>query len=99
MIDVKEAVRIAFENFKNLYESMEYRNLKLEEVEIFPDDKYWTITLGYDAPKAKGPKPQGLATLFPEIQKREYKEFKIDAESGRMLSMKIRVPWIEPSKP
>lgn len=99
MIDVKQAVQIAIENFENLYGEMKYQDLKLEEVEISPDEKHWTITLGYDTPKIKGPKPQGLATLFSELQKREYKEFKIDAESGRMLSMRIRVPWIEPSRP
>lgn len=96
MIDVKEAVRIATEGFKNLYGETGYKALKLEEVEITPDERYWIITLGYNIPEVEGYNPP-FPSLFPKAS-REYKEFKIDAESGRLLSMKIRVPWTERSR-
>jgi hypothetical protein len=83
MIEVKQAAEVAFVYFNDLYKG-KYYNLALEEVELSNDEKYWFITLGYNPP----------ATGFAEITgagiKREYKQFKIDSTTGKVISMKIR---------
>ena len=48
MIEVKEAVKIAMNYFKEIVPD-KYDYLRLEEVELSDDNKYWFITLGYNA--------------------------------------------------
>ena len=85
MIDVKQASKLAIEYFTTLFEN-KYSNLTLEEVEVSEDGKYWYITLGYDIDKPFS------VTLPLRKTGREYKRFKIDVESGKVLSMQIRKP-------
>jgi hypothetical protein len=79
MINVKEAVKKAAEYFTDLYHD-EFCNVLLEEVEL--TDGYWLITLGYDRPPVL---PQ-----FAEKGPRAFKVFKVDSETGEVISMKIR---------
>ncbi|NBC16918.1 MAG: hypothetical protein GVY18_06320 [Bacteroidetes bacterium] len=83
MIDVKEAVQIAIDYFNDLYEDQNYENLLPEEVEYDEDKDLWRITLGYS--KTVGLEKSGI-TFNP----RHYKVFEINAETGKVLSMKIR---------
>ena len=82
MLDVKEAAQKASEYFATLYTDEGIHSVQLEEVEISDDGKYWLITLSY-------PMPGQLPTIDPN-HKRKYKVFKIDAETGQVVSMKIR---------
>ena len=52
----------------------------VEEVEQL--DGHWLITLGYDAP--------GIVSAFGGKENRDYKTFKVDRETGEVVSMKIR---------
>jgi hypothetical protein len=54
-------------------------NPVVEEVELDDTDRYWLITLGYQAPGA-----------FPFAGSKEYKVFKVDSYTGEVVSMKIR---------
>jgi hypothetical protein len=76
MIDVRIAAEKASEYFASLYPGNSYSNLRLEEVELTEDEKYWLITLSY--------MDQHM------IPRREYKSFKIDAQTGKVQAMKIR---------
>lgn len=80
MLDVKEAAQKASEYFAALYADQGVSKVQLEEVELSDDGKYWMITLGYPV---QGP-------LFTVPPKRQYKVFKIDANTGEVKSMKIR---------
>jgi hypothetical protein len=51
-------------------------DVSVEEAELSEDERFWLITLGYEFAPFGGPK--------------EYKVFKVDAQSGEVLSMKIR---------
>lgn len=82
MLDVKEAAQRASEYYAALYSQEAAANVRLEEVELSDDDQYWLITLSYPRP--------GLEALFGDNGKREYKQFKIEASTGKVLSMKIR---------
>jgi len=90
MIDVKEAAKSAAEYFANLYKPGTYTDLQLEEVELTEDEKYWLITLSY------GPgDPTQLGQLanilnLPSSGPRKYKQFRIDAENGKVHAMTIR---------
>ena len=82
MIDVRQAAHLASQYFAGLYEGPAVSGAQLEEVEITEDEKYWLITLSYPLTEA--------TALLNFNYKRKYKVFKIDAETGEVLSMKIR---------
>lgn len=51
-IDVKAAVSVAIGYLKFLQDTIsnKLQNVRLEEVELSEDKRYWLITLGYDVP-------------------------------------------------
>ena len=81
MLDVKEAARKAAEYFTALYSDNAPAHVRLEEVELTDDGQYWLITLSY--PRS------GLSQIIGDGP-REYKLFKIRADTGEVKSMKIR---------
>ena len=85
MLDVKEATQVALSYFEDLYGEDAFSNVLLEEVEREEDDDtpYWLITIGFTETKSGGP----MSAL---ASNRRYKRFKVDAETGEVLSMKIR---------
>jgi hypothetical protein len=87
MIDVKEAARIAAEYFAGLYDASTYSDLQLEEVALTDDEKYWLITLSYGYGE-----PTEVSKLLnlPGGRPRKFKQFKLDAETGKVQSMTIR---------
>lgn len=106
MLDVKEAAKLASENLVSLLGQDSISSMRLEEVELAKentwalegtedvhphesgqrmdvwDSSYWLITLSY-LPAKSNP-------LIPGEQQRQYKIFKIDAETGDLVAMKIR---------
>ena len=81
MLSVKDDAARAAEYFRQLYGS-QFGNVLIEEVEqrLEGASTYWYITLGYDVD----------LVLFGARPHRAYKIFKINAETGDILSMKIR---------
>lgn len=79
MIDVKEAVKNAREFFGSLCTNADLAQVRLEEVELSDDESLWMITLSYPNFESWDPLPT-----------RSYRLFTIDANSGRVISMKIR---------
>ena len=78
MIPVKDAIFKAVEYPKWLLDNERASQLRLEEVETRSDG--WAITLSM---------PQINSFGFPS-QRREYKTFIVDGQTGEVLSMKIR---------
>lgn len=87
MIDVKEATQQVLAYFEELYDDKDFGNILLEEVERTEEDGtvYWHITIGFTEPEKgmRGP-------LGPLPAQRRYKRFKINAETGEVVAMKIR---------
>jgi hypothetical protein len=81
MLDVKEAAHRASDYFLSLYGGEGSSGVRLEEVELTDDGRYWLITLSHPI---RDDAPWELAT------RREYKLFTIDATTGEVKSMKIR---------
>jgi hypothetical protein len=79
MISVKEAAEKAAEYFTDLYHN-QFTNVLLEEAER--TGRNWLINLGYDRPSNL---PQ-----FARKGPRAFKVFKVDGETGEVISMKIR---------
>jgi hypothetical protein len=92
MIDVKEAAKRAAEYFANLYDHSTYSDLQLEEVELTEDEKYWLITLSYALSQGSTGSLNKVAEILnmPTSGQRKYKQFKIDAENGKVHAMTIR---------
>ncbi len=81
MIDIKDAVTTARENFDKLYQGGALGEVLLEEAELSEDEKFWLVTFSFDwQPNS------GTASLGPGD--RRYKVLRIDAQEGRMISMK-----------
>ena len=65
------------------------QGLRLEETELSENRKHWLITLGFDRPVGNHLDPL-QAVLANKRYERDYRIFKIDAETGEVQSMKIR---------
>ena len=92
-IDVKEAVRLAKEFAASLLEPEKISNLGLEAVERTEDGHHWLVTLGFSRPwatarRSESPLDQVLPFRGPQPD-REYKVFKVDAESGDVVAMQV----------
>ncbi len=81
MVDGKQVVAKAMEYVKAVYDSSQVVDLMLDEVERSEDGKHWFVTLGFT------PREAGSAGGTHE---RTFKVLKIVAETGEVLSMKIR---------
>lgn len=91
-IGVKEAVLAAQKYIRQAYPEG-LIGLRLEEVEMSDDERYWYITLGFsriDEPVPLDAISSIDAMIAGRQTVREYKVFKIDAKTGKVLSMKIR---------
>ncbi|NEQ36783.1 MAG: hypothetical protein F6K40_11040 [Okeania sp. SIO3I5] len=85
-IDVRGALLAAKKYLQSLRGLLEYeiKDLRLEEVELSEDRKYWLITLGFLTITP------GEEESFFSKKERDYKVFKINAETSEVESMKIR---------
>lgn len=89
MLDVKEATQVALSYFEDLYGEDAFSNVLLEEVERDEEDgtPYWFITIGFTNRRGiDSSSPLSPITSAP----RRYKRFKINAETGEVVAMKIR---------
>jgi hypothetical protein len=92
--DVRAAAKAAvnyIQSFQDLLGNLE--NLRLEEVELSEDRKYWLITLGFDINNNSEVDENPLFPITEGTkQERQYKLIKVDTVSGQVQSMKIRNP-------
>lgn len=75
MIDAKQAAKLAAQYLEDILDRRP-DGLEVEEIELSENELYWLITLGYD--------------VDPMGRTRNYKVFKILADTGEVVSMKIR---------
>lgn len=92
MISAKEAVARAAEYMREMYAN-EAKDLRVEEIELTGDGETWLVTMGFWEFLPVPPPVNALAALS-QIENRKvrrtYKQLAIQAESGEVLSMKIR---------
>ena len=85
MIGVKDAVKIAFQLFQELYDTRKFEDILLEEVEMAQDRSAWLVTVGF---YRRMPSVNLVESIGSKKYIRTYKTFHIDAASGEMISMK-----------
>lgn len=92
MLDVKEAVAAAEAIARGLYTEPELRGVRVEEIETAQDGKQWLITLGWPESHVRqvASTSFGVSSGGVYAVPRVYKQFVLDAETGKMLSMKDR---------
>ncbi|SRR6266567_4331027 len=94
-VDAKQAAKLSLEYFNELFPNLTVSNVTLEEVELLENENCWLITLGFDEPARLRTAPvqinKSLADLFgTSSPTRKFKIFKVDAKTGKVISMKIR---------
>ncbi len=82
MIDVNMAAEKARSHLASFFPDAE--RVQLEEVELTDDKTHWFITLSYEGVS------NSVASSLLVGKSVRYKIFKLDAESGEVISMKIR---------
>lgn len=95
MIGLKEAVKIAYNYLKDVYDGIEtVDDLRLEEITRSEDEKFWLVTLGFWRSRTIAPAANKLGgnfqNLFGNQFERVYKTVEIDANNGEAVGMKIR---------
>ncbi len=93
-IDVRSAVGAARSYLREVLDQLvesgnQIQGLRLEETELSDDNQYWLITLGFDRPVGEHLDPL-QAVVNTKKYERDYRIFKIDAQTGKVQSMKIR---------
>ena len=92
MIDMKQAVQVAQDFCRTLYGQEQLTDFLLEEVELTEDEKFWLVTIGFSVqPLSSGQTATGSsAASSSRGPAHVYKTMKVDASSGRALSLKIK---------
>lgn len=94
LVDVRSAVGAARNYLQQVTDLLldpvqEIKGLRLEETELSEDKQYWLITLGFDRPVDAHRDPLQSIGMSQKYE-REYRIFKIDAQTGEVQAMKIR---------
>lgn len=77
MLDAKAAAQAALKHFADLMGSGP-AGAALEEIEWLEDAKHWLVTVGYNEASGLG------------LGQRKFKILRVEAETGRVVSMKSR---------
>jgi len=87
----KEAVRIAIEHVRDLFESEKLSNSGLEEVEYQENDHAWAVTVGFSRPW-DFPKGQLADVISPltKPERRDCKTVRIRESDSKVISVKNR---------
>jgi hypothetical protein len=95
-LDAKLAAKLSLNYFNELFPNAATSNVVLEEVEFLENENCWLITLGFDEPSPKKNLSnvqinKSIADLFgASSPTRKFKIFKVNAKTGKVLSMRIR---------
>lgn len=94
-ISIKDAVKIAKEQIKELYDDDIPQALALEEIELVEENnrKLWSVTLGFHRNKSvKAVNTSALDFYKPsQVENRDYKTILIDANTGEFVRMDMRL--------
>ncbi len=89
-MNVKEAIELAKDHIKDLFESEHISNLGLEEVEFDDHSGIWNVTVGFSRPWDVA--NNALAAIAQQVNppRRCYKVVSINDRTGRIRSVKNR---------
>jgi hypothetical protein len=87
MVSLEKAIEKSKEFAHKYIEEDTLKNLRVEEVELTENERYWVITLGWDGARVQLT-PFATAAGFPQSISRRYKNFYVDVDSGDVKKMK-----------
>ena len=85
--------QIAVGEAKNFFrDALPATDIRLEEIELSEDERFWNITLSGLLPREKDDRPElsAIAEIFRKPHERVYKVFVVEDGSCKVRSMKIR---------
>jgi hypothetical protein len=86
-LDAKRAVEGECDYFHTLFKNIPASDVSVEEVELSSDRKHWLVTLSFfEELRRKAPH----LPAFLQVPRQKFKVFKVERESGRVVSMKMR---------
>lgn len=90
MISPREAALAARDYLNDLSLDEQFQHLRVEEVELVDDDKFWHVILGWLEVSNRNVGTSGtFVRPTVEALPRVYRVFKVDAETGKVISMKM----------
>lgn len=90
--EVRDAIRIAGQYMRDLYQGEELPHFRLEEVELSEDSSEWLVTFGFTASERDVETNSFIAAIGGSTSRprRDYKLIRVDARTGKALAMNIR---------
>lgn len=85
MLTVKQAVQAAMDLLKDLYDTRKFEDILLEEVEMSENGSHWQVTIGFSR---KALSENVMEAIGSKKYIRSRKIFRIDGDSGDLVSMK-----------
>jgi hypothetical protein len=89
MLDLKNAIKKAFEHFELIYEGEKLPNKLLEEIEYDDQDDIWKVVIGFDSnritTKTEGAAMFGSTTV--REKERKYKQIRLKGKDGSFVKM------------
>ena len=85
-LDVRQAVSIALDYFRDLSDGQKLSDISMEEVELSDEDRFWRVTVGFFVPESTNP----LAHLGG--LQRQFKIVTVNAQTGDIRSIKLPEP-------
>ncbi len=97
MMESGQALQCAIQSLIQLTgarELADVNGIQVEELELTEGSKHWDVTLSYPVKRAveEEPNPQvpeALARFLKESPRRKWRTFRLDAQDGHLVSMKI----------
>lgn len=90
MLTVRQAVAAARQWVIDLSPQSELRHLRLEEIRLTEDERFWEITVGWvESGIRENTFAASLSSDVPVLP-RVYKTLDVDARTGEVKSMRIR---------
>lgn len=89
-MNAKEAANVAMEYVIELIPSASEILLEEVEKEVEGEQEFWLITLSMTLPTARRNQRSIALAMAALESNRDYKTFKVDAQTGEVISMKIR---------
>ncbi len=88
MLELKEAIKKAFEHFEQIYEGEKLPNKLLEEIEYDDSDDIWKVVIGFDSDRITT-RTDGPAMFGSTIQEKErkYKQIRLKGKDGSFVKM------------
>jgi len=85
MLTVKDAVHTAMDLLRDLYDTSNFEDILLEEVEVDKDSGHWRVTVGFSR---KALSENVMEAIGSRKYIRSRKIFSIHSKSGELISVK-----------